>query len=73
MFAGRTDAARPAAGDTLEYVTDSAAPAAPAPRRRRRWLRWTLGGLGALVVVLVGGILIYSQVGVMGAEPGPLA
>lgn len=62
-------------GDTLEDVTDSAAPAAPtpAPRRRRRWLRWTLGGLGAVVVLLVGGILIYSQVGVMGAEPGPLA
>ncbi|MDF2045835.1 alpha/beta hydrolase [Microbacterium sp. Kw_RZR3] len=47
-------------------------PAAP-PRRRRRWLRWTLGGLGALVILLVGGILIYSQVGVMGPEAGPLA
>lgn len=56
-------------------MTDRATPAysAPAPRRRRRWLRWTLTGLGALVVLLVGGILIYSQVGVMGPEAGPLA
>jgi len=41
--------------------------------RRRRWLRWTLGSLGAVLVLLVAGILIYSHVGVMGAEPGPLA
>ena len=58
-------------------VTPSETPADPpparAPRRRRRWLRWTLGGLGALVVLLVVGILVYTQVGVMGAEPGPLA
>lgn len=54
---------------------DTPADSAPAraPRRRRRWLRWTLGGLGALVALLVGGILIYGQVGVTGAEPGPLA
>ncbi len=66
-----------APGDTLDDVTDSTAStdsdSSPAPRRRRRWLRWLLGGLGAVVVLLVGGILIYSQVGVMGAEPGPLA
>lgn len=73
----RRAARRGEPGDTLEDVTDSTRPtdpsAAPAPRRRRRWLRWTLGGLGAIVVLLVGGILIYSQVGVMGAEAGPLA
>lgn len=58
-------------------MTPSETPADPpparAPRRRLRWLRWTLGGLGALVVLLVVGILVYTQVGVMGAEPGPLA
>ncbi|MDT0115804.1 alpha/beta hydrolase [Microbacterium sp. PRF11] len=55
-------------------TTPSDAGGAPrAPRRRRRLLRWILGGLGALVVLLVGGILIYSQMGVMGAEAEPLA
>ncbi|KQM40108.1 alpha/beta hydrolase [Microbacterium sp. Leaf203] len=55
-------------------TTPSDAGGAPrAPRRRRRLLRWILGGLGAIVVLVVGGILIYSQVGVMGAEPGPLS
>lgn len=44
-----------------------------APRRRRRILRWIFGTLGALVVVAIAGILIYSQVGVMGAEERPLA
>ncbi|WP_076491066.1 alpha/beta hydrolase [Microbacterium sp. RURRCA19A] len=54
--------------------TPPSADGAPrAPRRRFRVLRWILGGLGALVVLAVGGILIYSQVGVMAAEPGPLA
>ena len=46
------------------------------PRRRRRGLRvlwWILGSIGALLVIAVVGILIYSQVGVMAAEPGPLA
>jgi hypothetical protein len=32
-----------------------------------------VGSLGAVVVVAVVGILIYGQVGVMGAEPDPLA
>ncbi|WP_150952433.1 alpha/beta hydrolase [Microbacterium testaceum] len=55
-------------------TTPSDAGGAPrAPRRRRRLLRWILGGLGAIVVLLVAGILIYSQVGVMGAEAEPLA
>ncbi|MFM2721863.1 alpha/beta hydrolase [Microbacterium mcarthurae (nom. nud.)] len=54
--------------------TEPSAGGAPrAPRRRFRVLRWILGGLGALVVLAVVGILIYSQVGVMRAEPDPLA
>ena len=54
-------------------TTPSADGAPRAPRRRFRLLRWILGGIGALVLLLVGGILIYTQVGVMGAEPDPLA
>lgn len=49
---------------------------APAPRPKRRGLRvlwWILGSLGALIVLAVVGILIWSQVGVMAAEPEPLA
>ena len=44
------------------------------PRRRRRFraLRWTLGVIGALVAALLIGIVVWSQVGVMGAEAGPL-
>ncbi|MFF0911004.1 alpha/beta hydrolase [Microbacterium enclense] len=57
----------------MTETTSDAGGARRAPRRRRRVLRWILGGLGALVVLLVGGILIYSQVGVMAAEAGPLA
>ncbi|MDR2999529.1 MAG: alpha/beta hydrolase, partial [Microbacterium sp.] len=41
--------------------------------RRRRVLRWVLWGLLALVLLVVGGTVIWSQVGVMQAEPGPLA
>lgn len=41
--------------------------------RGRRILRWTLGTLGTLVVAAVVGIVVYSQVGVMAAEPDPLA
>ncbi|HYP73375.1 MAG TPA: alpha/beta hydrolase [Microbacterium sp.] len=41
--------------------------------RGRRILRWTLGIIGGLLVAAVVGILIYSQVGVMAAEPEPLA
>lgn len=45
----------------------------PRPRRARRILLWILGSLGALLLAAVVGILIYSQVGVMAAEPEPLA
>ncbi len=44
-----------------------------ARRRRFRALRWTFGITGALVVVAVVGMVVWSQVGVMGAEPEPLA
>ena len=43
------------------------------PRRARRILWWILGSLGALIVLGVVGILIWSQVGVMQAEPEPVA
>ena len=43
------------------------------PRRRRRILWWILGSLGALIVLAVVGVVIWSQVGVMAAEPEPLA
>lgn len=36
-------------------------------------LWWILGSIGAILVLAVGGILIWSQVGVMAAEPEPLA
>ncbi|REJ04325.1 alpha/beta hydrolase [Microbacterium bovistercoris] len=42
-------------------------------KRGRRVLRWTLWSLLALVILVVGGTVIWSQVGVMTAEPGPLA
>lgn len=42
-------------------------------KRRRRVLRWVLWSLLALVVLVIGGTLIWSQVGVMAAEPEPLA
>jgi len=45
----------------------------PGVTRRRRWLRGIAIGLGTLIVVAVVGIVVYSQVGVMGAEPEPLA
>lgn len=43
------------------------------PKRRRRVLRWIFGILGGLVIAAVVGILVWSQVGVMAAEPEPLA
>lgn len=43
------------------------------PKRRRRVLRWIFGTLGAVIVAAVVGIVVWSQVGVMGAEPEPLA
>lgn len=36
-------------------------------------LWWILGSIGAIIVLAVVGILIWSQVGVMPAEPEPLA
>jgi pimeloyl-ACP methyl ester carboxylesterase len=44
--------------------------------KRRRGIRilwWVLGSIGALIVVAALGIVIWSQVGVMAAEPAPLA
>ena len=52
------------------------APAAVRPKKGRRGLRvlwWVLGSIGALVVLAAAGIVIWSQVGVMAAEPEPLA
>ena len=61
-------------------MTASSSPDSPAaasgPRSRRRGLRvlwWILGSVGALLLLAVVGILIWSQVGVMAAEPEPLA
>ena len=42
-------------------------------QRAKRILKWTLGILGGLIVAAIAGILIWSQVGVMPAEAGPLA
>lgn len=54
-----------------------ASPAAPSsrPRRRRsrRAVAWTLGALGALILLAGTGLVVWSQVGVMTAEAGPLA
>lgn len=41
--------------------------------RGRRIVRWTVGIVGGVIGAAVLGILIYSQVGVMAAEPEPLA
>jgi pimeloyl-ACP methyl ester carboxylesterase len=44
------------------------------PRRGgRRILAWVLGSIGALLVAAVIGIVVWSQLGVMTAEPEPLA
>ncbi|UYO96103.1 alpha/beta hydrolase [Microbacterium sp. M28] len=42
-------------------------------RRGRRIVAWVLGGLAAVVLLGVIGVVIWSQVGVMQAEPEPLA
>lgn len=42
-------------------------------RRVRRILAWVFASVGAVLVAAIVGILIWSQVGVMGAEPEPLA
>jgi pimeloyl-ACP methyl ester carboxylesterase len=36
-------------------------------------LWWILGSIGGLVLLAIVGIVVWSQVGVMAAEPGPLA
>lgn len=51
----------------------STAPVVRPKRRARRVVAWVFGSLGALIVLLVVAVVIYSQVGVMAAEPGPLA
>jgi pimeloyl-ACP methyl ester carboxylesterase len=46
------------------------------PRRRRRARRiagWAVGVAGAVVVIAAAALLVWSQVGVMAAEPEPLA
>ncbi|MET0296721.1 MAG: alpha/beta hydrolase [Microbacterium sp.] len=48
-------------------------PSPKKPRRRRRILAWILGSLGGLIVLAVVGVVVWSQVGVMAAEPDPLA
>lgn len=42
-------------------------------RRGIRVLAWVLGGLLALIIVGIVGLVIWSQVGVLAAEPEPLA
>ncbi|MCK2037341.1 alpha/beta hydrolase [Microbacterium sp. SSW1-49] len=42
-------------------------------KRGRRVLRWILGSLAVVLALGIGGILVWSQVGVMAAEPEPLA
>ena len=62
-------------------MTDDSTPTAPPPptapaRPRRRGLRilwWVLGSIGAVLLAAIVGIVIWSQVGVMAAEPEPLA
>ena len=59
-----------------EPDTSTDTPSEPAAKPRRRGLRvlwWILGLLGALIVLAVVGIVVWSQVGVMAAEPEPLA
>ena len=40
---------------------------------RRRILRRVLWALAIVLVLAIGGVLAYTQIGVMPAEPGPLA
>jgi len=41
-------------------------------KKKRSVLRWTLWGLVAVLVLAIGGTLVWTQVGVMPAEEGPL-
>jgi hypothetical protein len=58
-------------------VTSPTSPPSPDPlrpkRRGRRALWWVLGSIAAVLLLAAGGILVWSQVGVMAAEPEPLA
>lgn len=46
---------------------------APKRSRARRAFRWTLGIVGAVLLVAIVGTVVWSQLGVMAAEPEPLA
>ncbi|WP_246159822.1 alpha/beta hydrolase [Microbacterium rhizomatis] len=61
---GGTDLAEAAPGDV-----------APVRKRRRgvRILWWTLGSIVVVLIAAVVGVLVWSQLGVMAAEPDPLA
>ena len=48
-------------------------PDRPRRSRTRRVLAWVFGSLAALVLLAIVGIVVWSQVGVMRAEPEPLA
>jgi pimeloyl-ACP methyl ester carboxylesterase len=54
---------------------EDAAPttAAPPRRRGRRIAAWVFGVLAGVILLAVIALLVYSQVGVMAAEPEPLA
>jgi pimeloyl-ACP methyl ester carboxylesterase len=68
--------ATPAPDSAPAPQADTDATAAPPPKPRRRGLRvlwWILGSVGAVLLLGIVGILIWSQVGVMAAEAGPLA
>lgn len=47
--------------------------ATPKRSRRRRVVRWVAGIVGGVLLAAVIGIVVWSQVGVMAAEPEPLA
>jgi pimeloyl-ACP methyl ester carboxylesterase len=54
---------------------EDAGPPAPVPRRRRglRILGWIIASVVAVILLAAIGVIIWSQVGVMPAEAGPLA
>jgi pimeloyl-ACP methyl ester carboxylesterase len=58
--------------DTAEHAESSAAIATGRRRRGVTVLGWALGTLGALLLFGVVGMVVWSQVGVMAAEPQPL-
>ncbi|NYF15807.1 pimeloyl-ACP methyl ester carboxylesterase [Microbacterium sp. AK009] len=59
---------------SAERSADPSGATAPRPRRRwRRVLAWVLASLALLLLLAVGGLVVWSQVGVMQAEAGPLA